>query len=92
MLFWKKKKIVYREPHIYNNIPRTGKYKYNLWRTLDAMHFTSVHIELWWYGQDSCDGYNHLNNEWNKPKFVEWGSINLRDVLSYFIVDVLLWK
>ena len=33
-------------------------------------------------GQDSCDGHNHLNNEWNKPKFVEWDSINLRDVVS----------
>ena len=26
----KKQKIVYREPHIYNNISRTGKYKYKL--------------------------------------------------------------
>ena len=40
----KKRKIVYREPHIYNNISRTGKYKYKLWRTLHAMNFTSVHL------------------------------------------------
>ena len=40
----KKRKIVYREPHIYNNISRTGKYKYKLWRTLHVMNFTSVHL------------------------------------------------
>ena len=60
MLFWKKKKkkekekrIVYREPHIYNNVSRTEKYKYKLWRTLLAMNFASIH--LWIQSFDDMD-------------------------------------
>ena len=61
MLFWKKKKkkkkgnirIVYRKPHIYNNISRTGEYKYKLWRTLHGMNFASVH--LWIQSFDDMD-------------------------------------
>ena len=49
----KEKRIVYREPHIYNNISRTGKYKYKLWRTLHAMNFASVH--LWIQSFDDMD-------------------------------------
>ena len=44
----KKRKIVYREPHIYNNISRT-----ELWRTLHAMNFTSVH--LWIQSSDDME-------------------------------------
>ena len=49
----KEKRIVYREPHIYNNISRTEKYKYKLWRTLHAMNFASVH--LWIQSFDDMD-------------------------------------
>ena len=49
----KEKRIVYREPHIYNNVSRTEKHKYKLWRTLLAMNFASIH--LWTQSFDDMD-------------------------------------
>ena len=108
MLFWTKKKEKKRErerkkKELSNENPTftiTSPEQRNININFDARYMQWIwhpsifgyRASIRWYGQDSCDGHNHFNNEWNKPKFVEWGSINLRVVLSYFIVDVLLWK
>ena len=96
MLFWKKKKKKKKkrerekEKELFTENPTftiTSPEQRNININFDARYMQWIsHPSIFGYrgqyGQDSCDGHNHFNNEWNKPKFVDWGSIKFRDVVS----------
>ena len=108
MLFWKKKKKKKKrkrererkKKELFTENPTftiTSPEQRNININFDARYMQWIsHLSIFGYkgqyGQDSCDGHNHFNNEKNKPKFVDWGSIKLRDWVSLFFVDVLLWN
>ena len=79
----RKKNCLPRTPHLTITSPEQKNININFdARYMQWISHPSIFGYRGQYGQDSCDGHNHFNNEWNKPKFVDWGSIKLRDVVS----------